>query len=560
VSVLISALVIIVAWLPLQLVRLLRTLQLRGPTVVRLRLGSRGPASSSARAQHNALLRELAKDSRVEVLFVRLEALPGGWAELQELRAALSAVRDSGKQVVVYMEQASNGGLYLASAASTVWMPPVGDLFLSGLGGRLTFFGTLLERLGVQVDFMAAGDYKSFGETFTRSFASEANREQLSALYGDLQDQLIDGIAAGRGLERDAVAAMLGQSPLSAAAAKKAGLIDDTRYSDQLQPGLESLLDEEDVRVIRFGGYRRWLRAERWLAALGRRRDLVAVVHLEGSIVLGGDGRQARRIESRAVVPVLRRLRDDERVRAVVLRVDSGGGSALASDLIAREVRKLGEEKPVIASFGNIVASGGYYLSVVARELIAQRGTITGSIGVFGGKIVASGPLARIGVTGDHVEVGPDVGFLGPWRAFSDEQRVRFRAYLDETYALFLSVVAGGRRCPVSAIEPAAGGRIWTGQQAQERSLVDHFGGLPLALQRARLLAGLGARQGHVVHLDFTPSRFQTLSSLASGQTRLSAADLALSAAGPHAELVRLLRAQPGQALALSPWVLEDLD
>lgn len=559
-SVLISALVIIVAWLPLQLVRLLRTLQLRGPTVVRLRLGSRGPASSSARAQHNALLRELAKDSRVEVLFVRLEALPGGWAELQELRAALSAVRDSGKQVVVYMEQASNGGLYLASAASTVWMPPVGDLFLSGLGGRLTFFGTLLERLGVQVDFMAAGDYKSFGETFTRSFASEANREQLSALYGDLQDQLIDGIAAGRDLERDAVAAMLGQSPLSAAAAKKAGLIDDTRYSDQLQPGLESLLDEEDVRVIRFGGYRRWLRAERWLAALGRRRDLVAVVHLEGSIVLGGDGRQARRIESRAVVPVLRRLRDDERVRAVVLRVDSGGGSALASDLIAREVRKLGEEKPVIASFGNIVASGGYYLSVVARELIAQRGTITGSIGVFGGKIVASGPLARIGVTGDHVEVGPDVGFLGPWRAFSDEQRVRFRAYLDETYALFLSVVAGGRRCPVSAIEPAAGGRIWTGQQAQERSLVDHFGGLPLALQRARLLAGLGARQGHVVHLDFTPSRFQTLSSLASGQTRLSAADLALSAAGPHAELVRLLRAQPGQALALSPWVLEDLD
>lgn len=558
-SLVISAVLMVLAWLPLQLVRLLRGLQRRGTVTVRLRLGGgREPSTSAQRAQRNAMIRSLADDEQVSALFVRLEAVPGGWAELQELRSALLAVRERGKAVIVYLEQASNAGLYLASAGSAVWMAPVGELFLSGLGGRLQFFGTALKRLGIVVDFEAAGDYKSFGEPFSRGFASRANREQLEALYGDLQAQLVADIAAGRGLPEEAVFAQLAASPISAKAAKAAGLVDELLYSDQLQDALEARLDVESVRVVGFGGYQRLARLARWLRSLGRRRSLVAVVHLEGTIVMGGDSARGPRIASRDVVPVLRQLREDERVRAVVLRVDSGGGSALASDLIAREVRKLGEEKPVVSSFGNIVASGGYYLSVVTRELIAQPGSITGSIGVFGGKAVVTDALARVGLTGDTVEVGPDVGFLGPWRPFTDDQRARFRAYLDQTYALFLDVVAGGRRCPVSAIEPHAGGRIWTGRQARERSLVDHFGGLSLALDRARLLCGLEPGQGHVVHLDFAPSRLQAVSGLLSGQATLRPADLAVYLAGPHAEAVRLVKDQPGQALAMSPWVLED--
>jgi protease-4 len=551
---------LILAWLPLQVVRLLRLLQRRGDVVVRLRLGSgrRSGSASVARAHRAADLLALAADERVTGLFVRLEALPGGWAELQELRDALCAVRESGKTVVVYLEQGTNAGLYLASAASQIWMPPVGELFLSGLGGRLMFFGGLLSRMGLKVDFEAAGDYKSFGEPFTRGFASRANREQLEALYGDLQDQLVSGIALGRGLSEPEVAAVLGASPLPGSEARERGLVDKLLYSDALNDALEGLLGSERLRILSFAAYRRRLGMERWLAAAGRRRSILAVVHLEGSITLGGDTPSSKRIESRSVIPVLRQIRDDDRIRAVVLRVDSGGGSALASDLIAREVRKLGERKPVVASFGNVVASGGYYLSVVARELIVQPGTITGSIGVFGGKVVASDALARQGVTGDVVEVGPDVGFLGPWRPFTSDQRARFRTYLEQTYALFLNIVAGGRRCPVSAIEPHAGGRIWTGRQAQERNLVDHYGGLSVALQRARLLCGLGDGKGRVVHLDFAPSRFQAFSSLLSTRLRSPPLDLALLAAGPHAELLRLLRAQPGQALALSPWVLED--
>lgn len=560
VSYVVSLIGLILAWLPLQLIRLFRYLQRRGDVVVRLRLssGRRSGSASVARAQRIADLRALAADSRVKGLFVRLEAVPGGWAELQELRDALGAVRESGKTVVIYLEQGSNAGLYLASAASQIWMPPVGELFLSGLGGRLTFFGGLLSRLGLTVDFEAAGDYKSFGEPFTRGFASRANREQLEALYGDLQDQLLSGIALGRGLSETEIYAALGASPIPGPVARERGLVDQLLYGDELNNALESLLGSENIRVLRFAGYRRWLHMERWLAAAGRRRSLLAVVHLEGSIMLGGDAPSARRIESRSVVPVLRQLRSDDRIRGVVLRVDSGGGSALASDLIAREVRKLGEQKPVVASFGNVVASGGYYLSVVARELIVQPGTITGSIGVFGGKVVASDALARHGLTGDVVEVGPDVGFLGPWRPFTSDQRARFRAYLEQTYALFLNIVAGGRRCPVSAIEPHAGGRIWTGRQAQDRGLVDHYGGLTVALKRARLLCGLAEGKGHLVHLDFAPSRFQAVSALLNTRLSQPSIDLALRAAGPHAELLRLLRSQPGQALALSPWVLEE--
>lgn len=559
-SLLISMLVVVLAWLPLQCVRLLRMVQCRGDVVVRLTIDGSSVTGSKAAAQRNEDLRTLANDHRVQAVFVRLQGTPGGWAELQELRQALQAVRDAQKTVVVYLEQGANPDMYLASVANQVWMPPVGELFVCGFGGRLNFLGGLLKRLGVVVDFEAAGDYKSFGEPFSRGFASPANREQLEALYGDLQQQLLDGIAEGRGLAPAQVSALMAASPLGAEAAIEIGLIDRCLYSDELKDAVAEVLGHETSRVVSFSAYRRWRKREQRLASAGWERAQLAVVHLEGSIVLGEDTPKGRQIASRCVVPVLRQIRADDSIRAVVLRVDSGGGSALASDLIAREVQQLGQEKPVVVSFGNIVASGGYYLSVVARELIAQPGSITGSIGVFGGKVVISDALQRVGLTGDVVEVGPDVGFLGPWRHFTDSQRRRFRSYLERTYALFLSIVAGGRRCPVAAIEPHAGGRIWTGQQAKQRNLIDHHGGLPFALSRARALSSLAADQGRVVHVDFSPSRWQQITTLAAAQGPKPMADMLLNATGADTELLRLLREHPGQAMAVAPWVLEHGD
>jgi len=430
-STLISGLLALLAWLPLQLVRALRRLQMRGTTVVRMDLfPTRGESSSLSRHKRLMMLASIEQDPQVRALVVRMAATPAGWAEMQEMREAFERLRQVNKRVLVFMEQASNAELYLSSAADRVWMPPVGALFLTGLGGRLSFFGRVLTRFGVRVELMAAGNYKSFGEPFTRRFASPNNREQLEFLYGDLQDQLIAGIAEGRGLDVSTVREMMASSPMGAEEAAAAKLIDGLIYADELSDSIKALLDVSSIRTVSFGGYRRLRRAERWLAQIGRHSQGVVVVHLEGPVVMGGDNVQARRIEARTVVPVLHQLADDERIRAVVLRVDSGGGSALASDLIARAVQQLKAEKPVIAAYGNIVASGGYYLSVHANEIIARRGTITGSIGVVGGKVVVSEALARQGLTGDFVDVGPDVGFLGPFRSFNYDPSARFWACL----------------------------------------------------------------------------------------------------------------------------------
>lgn len=555
-----SVLLVILAWVPLQIVRLFRQLQLRGGALVRLDLSpAQMPSSSAARARQIETLERIGADPDVSGVFVHISATPPGWAELQELRDVLRRVREAGKLVVVYMEQATNAELYLASVADRIWMPPVGDLFLTGLGGRLSFFGGILKKLNIHVQLEAAGDYKSFGEPYTRGYASPANREQMTVLYDDLLKQLVQGIARGRDLTEEEVSGMLDRTPMGAEAAKDLKLIDDLAYIDQVEEHLKSMLSVETLRVVSMRAYTRLARAERWLANLGRKESVIAVLHLEGPIFMGGDGIQGRRINARQVLPVLRQLSDDENVKAVVLRIDSGGGSALASDLIARAVQKLSDEKPVVAVYGNVVASGGYYLSVVAREIIARPGTITGSIGVVGGKIVVGEALARQGLTGDHVEVGPDVGIFGPFRSFTPDQRRRFQDYLKRTYDLFLQIVANGRHSSVEAVEPHAGGRVWTGRQARERDLIDHFGGLRTGLSRARLLADLRPGEGWVAHLDFTPTRLQTINSLANN-VRAQRADplaLALALGGPRAELLRLLQEQPGQALALCPWVLD---
>ena len=547
----------ILAWLPLQLVRALRKRQLRKGGVVEITLSASSRRAPSARAQGLLTALALADDPLVHGVLFRLNSLEPGWARLQDVREVIEALHAAGKRTALYLEQGSNAELYLASAADRVWAPPVADLFLTGIGGRLSFLGNVLARAGVQADMEAAGTYKSFGEPFTRSFASPANREQLQVLFTDLQEQLIAGICEGRGLSREAVEALMAASPLSAEAAQSAGLLDDLIYSDQLEGHLAKLLEVASVRPLRWKRYTWLRRLEQWLAGLGQPRKQIAVVHLEGAIIIGADTPSGRRIESRSVVPVIDKLTEDDSIQAVVLRVDSGGGSAVASDLIARAVQRLGQRKPVVAVYGNVSASGGYYLSVPAHELIARPGTITGSIGVIGGKLVVSEALSRHGFTGDFVDVGPDVGFFGPFRPFTPEQRARFRVYLARTYDTFLRIVAGGRRCPVEAVEAVAGGRVWTGRQAKENGLIDHLGGLTTAIRRARLLSGLDDAAGQVVHIDFAPSRLKTLTTL-TGLAQLDAADLAMALGGPHTELLRMMRQDPGRALALMPWVLED--
>jgi protease-4 len=225
------------------------------------------------------------------------------------------------------------------------------------------------------------------------------------------------------------------------------------------------------------------------------------------------EGGSNSKIAADRVVPVLESLAEDDGCKAVVLAVTSPGGSALASDLIARAIRKLMEKRPVVAWFGDVSASGGYYISAPATEIVANPGSITGSIGVVGGKIVIGDAIARAGIHHETIAAGPDTTMMGPWDGFTEDQRERFRASLIRVYERFIQVVSAGRKIPERSVLDVAEGRVWTGQQALERGLVDHLGGLDLALERARKLAGMQLPQ-RVDHIRFMPSRLRALSSL----------------------------------------------
>lgn len=549
------------AWLPLQLVRLVRQAQLRGRPVLTVALGSDRPPPAHVEARQLALLRQFADDPAVRAVVLDLRDLQRGWASLQDLRHAIDAIRSSGTLVVAHLDTLTTRELYLASAADRVWLTPVGEVFLQGVAAHLNFYGDALKALGVVVDLEAAGTYKSFGEPFTRGFPTRANREQTLALVAELQSQILGAIAKGRDLDPDLLEGLLEESPLSAERAQALGLVDDLLYADQAEDTLEALLDN-DLRRIRGRWYSRWVRLERWLAALGHARGRIAVVHLEGSIVESDKNNPGQAIASEDVVPALDSLRDDKRVLAVVLAVNSPGGSALASDLIARAVRRLVEEKPVVAAFGNVSASGGYYLSAPAVEVVARPGTITGSIGVVGGKLAIGPALERVGVHQERVGPSPDSGLFHPWRPLSTAQRARFRAMLQRTYDRFLQVVAAGRKMPREAVDAVAQGRIWTGTQAKERGLVDHLGDLAAAIERARLLADLEPHEQRVRHLRFAPSRLQRLRALLGAGARAGAGEFdlitgALAALGPAGRMARLVRAHPLQPLLLLPYEVE---
>lgn len=552
------------AWLPLQLVTLLRRVQLRGRPAVHLALGSDRVPTSLEEARQIHLIRALANDPEVRAVVLDLRDLQRGWASLQDLREAISTLRQSGTLVVAHLDTLTTREVYLASVVDRLWLTPVGEVFLQGIAAHLNFYGDALAAAGVVVDLEAAGTYKSFGEPYTRGFPTRANREQTLAVVSGLQEQVFSALAEARGLERAELDALAASSPLSASAAKDAGLVDALLYPDEAESAVEALVGEKlrTVSAARYGRLFRWVR---FLAKQGQTEGRVAVVHLEGSIVESDKNQPSASIASQRVVPVLDALREDGRVHAVVLAVNSPGGSALASDLIARAVQQLVDEKPVVAAFGNVSASGGYYLSAPAVEVVARPGTLTGSIGVVGGKVAIGPALEQVGVHQERVGTAPESGLFHPWHPLTPKQRIRFRAMLARTYARFLQVVASGRRLPLEAVEAVAEGRVWTGAQAKEIGLVDHIGDLEVAVCRAGRLADLARPQLQTVHIRFAPSRTRRLRALLGAQVAGRPwvsddwVDRGLAALGPTSRLARLVRQHPLQPLLLLPYEV-DLD
>ncbi len=521
---------------------------------------------SAARAKRNRHLRAVASDPDVAALLLHIESAPGSWAAAEDLRNTLSFLRQAGKCVYATLESASNGAIYIASVADRVFLVPTGEVNLVGVGAELTFFGRALETLGVQPDLEAAGAYKSFGEPYMRSFASKHNQEALDLLVRDLHEQLVAGLAKARTLDVEAVEDLIARAPLSAVAAHEGGLVDQLAYMDEVRDWVEEQHGKKSKR-IEFGVYARRRAALEAIDRMGSSRPIVQVLHLDGPIVMEQPGASAN-IRARHVVEMLRAIREDDDIKAVVLHVNSPGGNALASDLMWREVDEMAKEKAVVACFEDVAASGGFYLAAPAREIIARPNTLTGSIGVFGGKLVMGEGMRKLGVNTQAIVSAPNANLFTPSRPFTDQQRDRFRGSLQRFYDGFVDRVAQGRRTAPALIEPHCRGRVWTGRLARERGLVDSEGDLFKAVERAGELAEL--RPGRWRRRDATAQPARNMLQQMVQQAVREAIPGAV-ARSPAMQVVdktlgrlitpglQMLFDNEGQMLAMLPFELDDL-
>jgi protease-4 len=468
-------------------------------------------------------------DAEVTGLILHIRPFAAGFAKVQELRAALAAFRSEGKTVICFLDAGSNLTYYLATESDRIVMPPAGALMLVGLRAEAIFMKGLLDKIGVEGQFEQAGRYKSGGETFTRREPSPAFRETLESIADSYYDQLLEGIAAGRGVPVGRAAALVRRGPYTVQAAAEAGLVDEVGHYEELLSGLRESHGGQ-LEVTRHYARRKRSAAQppstmELLNMLmggprpGRRRvtgPAVAVLYAVGPIIGGpvddlGFGQQL--VSAPAFIREVRRARDDDAIKAIVVRIDSPGGSASACDEIWRELRTADEHKPVVASFSDTAASGGYYLGAGCRRIFARPGALTGSIGVFGGKLVLSGLMEKIDLDVYAVERGGNPGMFSLFEGFSLEQRERLSDLLEAFYALFLDRVATTRPgMDADDVARVAEGRVWTGAQAMERGLVDEEGGLREAIAAAKAEAGIAAgRPVRIIHLPEPKSLLELL-------------------------------------------------
>jgi protease IV len=445
-------------------------------------------------------LRRARQDDRVRALVVKVGGNRIGLAQVQELREAIGTFRESGKLTVAWSESFGEftGGsvpYYLATAFDRIYLQPSGTLGLTGVAVEQIFLHDALAKLGVSFQSAKRHEYKSAADNLTERGFTEPNREANERLAVSIAEQITSAIAARRGKTGEQARALLDRGPFLAEDALAEGLVDALGYRDEVYAEVRKEAGADAILQY-VGRYQRAHALTQRARKLPNPRErFVAVIYASGPIRQGRSGRSplgGSSIGSDTVSAALRSATSDERVRAVLLRVNSPGGSAVASDTIWREVvRTRAAGKPVIVSMGDVAASGGYYISMAADAIVAQPGTLTGSIGVIMGKPVFEEAFERAGVTTDSVSVGRGANMFAPAHPFSEDDWQRINTWLDAIYRDFTEKVASGRRMTAEQVHEIARGRVWTGADAAQNGLVDELGGMAVAAEMARRRAGL---------------------------------------------------------------------
>ena len=452
-------------------------------------------------------LRRAEGDPRVGVLVAKIGATSTGLARMQDIRAAVLSFRAAGKRAIAWAETFGEFGpgtvpYYLATAFDEIWLQPSGDVGLTGVAVEAVFLREALDKAGIEPQLGQRYEYKNAADTFLRRGFTDAYRDASAGLAASVAEQLADGIAGGRGLDPNTVRDLLGRGPYGAQQALEAGLVDQLGYRDEVYAAARSS-GGDSARLQFLGRYRKeamrsgFGRLAPTRLARHRSRKVVAVVQASGAVRLGRSSRRpltGASMGSDTVTAALRSAARDDAVGAVVLRVDSPGGSYVASDAIWREVGRTREAgKPVVVSMGDVAASGGYFVAMSADAIVAQPGTLTGSIGVLGGKAVTRDLWARIGVGRDAVTEGEHALMFSAQRPFDEAEWAQLERWLDHVYHDFTAKVAQGRGLSREHVHEVARGRVWTGRDARERGLVDELGGLRHAVEIARQRGGLPA-------------------------------------------------------------------
>jgi len=444
-----------------------------------------------------AEFRKVAHDPRVEGVVLHVHDITGPIAQLQSLRDLIGELKEAGKRVVVWSHRYDMGTYYVASAADQILLQHGGWVAALGHEARFYFLADALERIGVEADFIPISPYKTAADTLTRREMSEEAREMANWLLEDIHRQCLEGIAEGRSITVEAAQALVDGCPYVGPEALSVGAVDGVMGEEELPNHLGANGQPASIATYRMA-QRRLLGTP--VARAGR---CVAVLRIAGDII---DGRSSvppvrppfrvplalsEKAGDLTVVQQARSLARNKRVGAVVVHVDSGGGSATSSEAMTAALNAVAKKKPLIVSMGNVAGSGGYYVATPGAKIIAQPGTVTGSIGVIMGKLVTTGLFQKLLFRREVLSRGEHASYFSSTRPFTDEERRTLRSAIGVVYEQFLERVASSRNMSREQVDAAGGGRVWTGSQARERGLVDELGGLELAVRRAREAAGL---------------------------------------------------------------------
>lgn len=430
-------------------------------------------------------IRKAKVDRRIKSLVLRLGYLQCDWAKIEEIRNSILDFRKSGKKVYAYVEEEPefDKEYYLASACDRIVLHPLGWMGINGIGGDVPFIKKALDKLGIEAEIEHVEEYKTAYNMFTEEGFTPAHKEMMQFLYSDLFSHYVKGLAEARGKSEKEIKELIDYGFFQGEKALEAGLVDELLYEDEF----EELLKEKGEKIYKIT-HRQYLKIKPESLGLNKGKK-VALLYGMGPIYSGEGAYQS--MGSATVARWIKKARKDKSIAAIVLRIDSPGGSAVASDVIWREVVLAGKEKPFVVSMSDVAGSGGYWIAMAAHKIVAQPQTLTGSIGVLSGKFNMASLFEKLGITSEKITYGKKSDMFSPFRKLTPEEKRVLKNEILWIYDQFLTKVAEGRNMSKEEVDKIGRGRVWTGSQAKERGLVDEIGGLSRALELAKELAGI---------------------------------------------------------------------